>query len=107
MSVNGSYLPAQSGNRLTTKQLENLLAMVGTRQINFPDEPPVMSMGLVFLNAGEVYSLVECREEGCGWKGTKQEVAKGDKGVPKCVNGHEGSIFITKELSLGWVEVNQ
>lgn len=88
------------GDTLNTDDFEMIMEAVEQRQKNF-DEPPVLSMALVFGNIGQRFAPVICLEG--EWEGVKQDVPKGE-GDPKCPNGHP--LRAGPPLKLGWVKVS-
>lgn len=89
------------GDPLTADEFEMIMEAVGDRQRNFPDEPPLVSLWVIFSNIGDRFASVTCIEE--EWSGLKQDIPKPDEGNdPKCPNGHP--IRQGPRLSLGWVE---
>lgn len=89
------------GDPLTADEFEMIMEAVGDRKRNFPDEPALMSMWVVFANIGDRFASVICMEE--EWSGLKKDIPKPEEGNdPKCPNGHP--IRQGPRLSVGWVE---
>lgn len=91
----------EAGTPLTSDQFEMIMEVVGERKHNFPDEPPLMTLWVVFSNIGDRYAQVECVEQ--EWTGFKKDIPKVNNGEgPTCPNGH--ALKQGPRLSIGWVE---
>lgn len=94
-------LPPKAGTPLTSDQFEMIMEAVGDRQKNFSDEPPLVSLWLVFSNIGDRFAPAVCVEE--EWRGFKKDIPEHNaEDAPRCPNGHP--IRQGPRLSLGWVE---
>jgi len=94
-------IPA-AGEPISEEDLDNVLEAVRARQVNFPDEPAVLSFGVVLMNIGDRYTKVRCING--EWEGLKLEIPKGE-GIPTCPNDHP-LIEAQTRLRLGWIEVS-
>jgi hypothetical protein len=92
----------KAGESLTPDDFDMILEAIGDRQKNFPNEPPVISMGLVFFNIGDRFAPVSCVAG--EWSGLKQDIPKSDdpNDLPKCPGGHV--LTQGRGLKLGWLE---
>lgn len=91
----------KAGDLVTTDDLEYILEAVHERQTNFPDEPAVVSIALVFMNIGSRFTPVECIEG--EWSGYLMDVPKRPGEDPRCPNGHP--VTKGKPLRIAWVDV--
>lgn len=89
------------GDALRLSDAQMIIDATSARKHNFPDEPFLMSMGVVLLNIGEQYAKVECVMG--EWKGIKRDIpnSKNSNSLPKCPNGHV--LLQGAGLKLGWI----
>ena len=93
----------KAGEPLTVPHFDMIMEAVAQRRVNFPDEPPILSMASVLFNIGDRFAPVTCQE--LEWEGYIQDVDKGE-GVPRCPNGHT---LVKKNpgLRLGWLSAKE